>query len=369
MEAKLKELYYSPETGLKGSLALWRTAKAANLKVTKKFVTEWLAKQDVHQQHAKLKPVRDFFPIKAPTKDAEWCCDLVDVSRDDSKNSGVTYLLVVIDIYSRYLFVYPLKNKTAATVTEAMNKLISKDAAKQGHIKPRLLLSDNGSEFISTAFTNLCSSNNIEQQYAQVGDHHRLGIVDRVVRTLRNLIEKYKTAAKSDKYIAQLPKLVKNYNNSFHRSIGGTPASGGSETFIDSRIKTRELVAAKKLKDFKIGDSVKILNKKSLFTKSSKAVWSAKSFTIKLVSKNKRVYTLSNGKSYKYYQLSKVGKSEEHTYPVEQEEKKEPIIRKKSQRIALQKEGIDPDKDITTESKRVRIPRQFYNKLTGKYET
>ena len=64
------------------------------------------------------------------------------------------------------------------------------------------------------------SNNNINIKYVQVNDHHKLGI-DRFIRTLREMINKYQSAYKTTRYINILDELVENYSNSYHSGIQG----------------------------------------------------------------------------------------------------------------------------------------------------
>ena len=66
-------------------------------------------------------------------------------------------------------------------------------------------------------------NNNINIKYVQVNDHHKLGIIDRFIRTLRERIKKYQSAYKTTRYINVLDELVDNYNNSYHSGIQGIP--------------------------------------------------------------------------------------------------------------------------------------------------
>jgi len=59
--------------------------------------------------------------------DDEYDMDLADVSNIAEENSGFKYLLVVIDIFSKYLWVQPLKNKTAKDVVNALKKILPND--------------------------------------------------------------------------------------------------------------------------------------------------------------------------------------------------------------------------------------------------
>ena len=51
------------------------------------------------------------------------------------------------------------------------------------------------------SFKKLCKDNNIQINYVDVGDHHKLGIVDRFIRTLRGMINKYMAMHNTTKYI------------------------------------------------------------------------------------------------------------------------------------------------------------------------
>ena len=59
--------------------------------------------------------------------------------------------------------------------------------------------------------------------YVDVGDHHKMGIVDRFVRTLREKINQYFTMYNTTKYINVLPKIMHGYNNSYHSGIKKVP--------------------------------------------------------------------------------------------------------------------------------------------------
>ena len=76
---------------------------------------------------------------------------------------------------------------------------------------------------MSKEFKKLMSTNNINIKYEQVNDHHKLGIIDRFIRTLREMMNKYQSAYKTTRYIDILDELVDNYNNSYHSEIQGIP--------------------------------------------------------------------------------------------------------------------------------------------------
>ncbi|CAG2185362.1 unnamed protein product [Mytilus edulis] len=57
--------------------------------------------------------------------DDQWDMDFADMSNIASENDQFRYLLVVVDIFSKYLWIQVLKNKSANVVVEAMKKILA----------------------------------------------------------------------------------------------------------------------------------------------------------------------------------------------------------------------------------------------------
>ena len=75
-------------------------------------------------------------------KDNIWGVDLADMQSLSRKNKGIKYLLCAIDLYSKYEFVIPLKDKKGISIVNAFNKII-----KQSNRKPNKIWVDQGGEF------------------------------------------------------------------------------------------------------------------------------------------------------------------------------------------------------------------------------
>ena len=56
-------------------------------------------------------------------------------------NKGINYLLCAIDLFSKYVWVVPLKDKRRITIVNAFQKIISKGR------KPNKIWVDQGGEF------------------------------------------------------------------------------------------------------------------------------------------------------------------------------------------------------------------------------
>ena len=108
-----------------------------------------------------------------------------------------------------------------------------------------------------------------------VNDHKKLGIVDRAVRTLRGMINKYMVAYNTSEYIDVLNDIVQNYNNTYHSGIKKEPINVKHEDEEVFNITRQKYINAMENQPiFNIGDKVRyklqrfkrvILNGQKLF--------------------------------------------------------------------------------------------------------
>ena len=93
-------------------LALYREAKKHYPSLTFCQVKTWLQSKDTYTLH---KPVRYNFlrnRVIVTAFDGQWQADLVDISSLARFNKGYKFLLTCIDVFSKFAWVVPLKNKT-----------------------------------------------------------------------------------------------------------------------------------------------------------------------------------------------------------------------------------------------------------------
>ena len=107
--------------------------------------------------------------------------------------------------------------------------------------------------------------------------------VERFIRTLKTKIYKYMTSVSKNVYINKLDDIVKEYNNTYHRTIKVKPVDVKDNTYIDSA----QLHSSKEVNDkdpkFKVGDHVRISKYKNIFAKGYTPNWSEEVFVIKKV--------------------------------------------------------------------------------------
>ena len=80
-------------------------------------------------------------------KDNIWGVDLADMQLLSKYNKGIRFLLCVIDIFSKYAWVVPLKDKKGVSIVTAFQSIL-----KQSNRKPNKIWVDKGSEFYNASF-------------------------------------------------------------------------------------------------------------------------------------------------------------------------------------------------------------------------
>ena len=205
--------------------------------------------------------------------DEIWSIDLADFADYKTKNNkGFSYIFIVIDDFSKYLWAIPLKNKFSQTITNEFSKIIS--TLKR---KPLKIESDRGSEFYNSTFQNILKGKNI-QHYSRFTDEGP-SIVERVIRTVRNVLKKPVFEKGRADWLSELPSVVK-YNNTIHSSTKMTPnqaSKKSNEGKVYSNLKDKREIQKPK---YKLGQLVRTADIKRVFSKGDSTNYSYKLYTI-----------------------------------------------------------------------------------------
>ena len=215
----------------------------------------------------------------------QWQMDLADMQSMQEFNDG--YLLVCIDVFSKYAWVVPLKNKTGPTLVEAFKVILSSGR------KPEKIMTDQGTEFLNKHFRALMKE---DIELYNTYNETKASIVERLIRTLKSKMWRYFMAKKTMRYVDMLPDLVYSYNHSVHRSIKTKPAevTAENESKVWHTLYDHEAVKDVKYK-FKIGDKVRIRKVKGTFEKGYLPNFSKEIFTIsKQIPRDPPVYKLKD---------------------------------------------------------------------------
>ena len=122
------------------------------------------------------------------------------------KNKGIKYLLCAINLYSKYAFVIPLKDKKGISIVNAFNKII-----KQSNRKPNKIWVDQGGEFYNNVFKKWLSDNDIIM-YSTYNEGKSV-VAERFIRTLKNKLYKHMTDTGKNVCYDVLDDANNKYNN------------------------------------------------------------------------------------------------------------------------------------------------------------
>ena len=158
---------------------------------------------------------------------------------------------MVIDVFSKYGWNLPLKDKKGETVNEAFKSIF-----KEGR-KPEYLWTDKGSEFYNKHVKELLEKNKITLHSTE--NEERLSVVERWNRTIKNKMWKQFTIQDNTQYLDMLPKSLNQYNNTKHSSIKmATEANKKKNEGIVYFNLYGDMETSKQKPTFKIGDKVRI---------------------------------------------------------------------------------------------------------------
>ena len=149
---KLRSIYEKASSpGSYGGVeSLYREAKNQKIKVSRQQVEKWLSKELSYTLH---KPVRKRF---SRIKTIVFYIDMCDTSSLKQFNDGDTFILSIIDVFSKIGFARSLKDKKGPTVLKAFLNVLEESGRK-----PTKVQTDAGVEFTNRTFKSTLKKQNI----------------------------------------------------------------------------------------------------------------------------------------------------------------------------------------------------------------
>ena len=190
---------------------LYAEAKKINSKIKLQDVMDWLETQKSYTLHRQIKT--KFRRRKVLTRGVQYQyqVDLVNYSKLKRDNSSYTFVLSIIDCFSRLAFAIPIKRKTGEEVAAALRRAFD----HMGNLKK--LQMDQGKEFYNW---------HVKELLQECSVHHfstfqdvKAQIVECFNCTLREAILQYMTDRQSLRYVEALPDFLYGYNNRPHSAI------------------------------------------------------------------------------------------------------------------------------------------------------
>ena len=234
-------------------------------------------------------------PVLVEGIDAQWDGDLMDVRNISKHNQNYQYILVLQDVFSRFIFTAPLKNKTASEVISGLKSIL-----KQGR-QPELLRTDKGSEFKNRFLSALLKERGIHQIFTE--NETKSNFAERTIQNLQNRLSRMFMYNQSYEYIKQLPDITKAINNTPSRPLGNMAPSAVSKsneeevrlneylvrtkTKINKSSESNKKLRQKKVKktkrspfQFKVNDKVRITQEKTKFMREYSQKWTGEIFIV-----------------------------------------------------------------------------------------
>ena len=119
---------------------------------------------------------------------------------------------MIIDVFSKYRWAIPVKNKTSSEMVKAFTQLWD-----SGQKPPKYLWTDKGKEFNNNLMQELLKKHNVHLYWTE--NEEKSCVVERWNRTIKRIMWKYFTKHRTGVYIGILPELIQKYNSTYHHSI------------------------------------------------------------------------------------------------------------------------------------------------------
>jgi len=237
-----------------------------------------LEKQYTYSLHKPYRKPSVYRKVLTSFVDDQWQADLLEMREFSEANKGFNYVLCVIDCFSKFAWIEPLKTKTGLETRKAFEKIFEK-----GRIPTKLQV-DEGREFYNDNVKQLLDEHKIQFFSSHAGQ--KASVAERFIRTLKSRLWKYFTANETREWEDVIQDLVTGYNESFHTSIKMTPSQASlpeNSLNVWQNIYHPYLIAKHGTPKFKVGETVRISKYKKTFEKGYIPNYTEEFFKIKQV--------------------------------------------------------------------------------------
>ena len=239
-------------------------------KVTQKEVASYVtgykkAEAELMRELTKVvKPKYDQIVAKYPWRSMQ--CDLFVLNKNFRMlNKGVQYFLTAIDVFSRYVWIVPMKRKDGPSTRDAFEALFDIHQAF-----PERLVTDAGNEFANKHVQELFKERNIQWYEQHVSSYittekHHVPLAERFHRDLRRMIEQIINTHGNTRnaILDNIQVLIDARNNAYHTGAKGIPSKLIKlDKFEDADEINEHLIMTTRepLKKLPIGTTVRIQN-------------------------------------------------------------------------------------------------------------
>ena len=204
---KVLEMYNDDKQTANGVKSFYDKIKYKYCNITRDFIDKIINNQ-TNKQLTK-RPLKDksvFINADYPNMRVQ--CDLIDVNYWANDNEGNKFILTMIDVFTRYVFAIPIKNKKNETVLEAINSIFTKN-----NFYPTILQTDRGLEYKNENLGKYCKENKIKLIFGAAYTPTSNCYIENFNRILRDNIRRIFVKYKTLNYTEHLENILYNRNH------------------------------------------------------------------------------------------------------------------------------------------------------------
>ncbi len=217
-QQKLEEIFNEDKNSLgKGIYAMFKYIQSKYIGITREDVQQFMQFTSNYQLTQPLEAHRTNKPVISKFPNQLWAIDLIDLQPYMSNNYDNRYIMNVVDIFSRKIWLAKLKNKSAEDTRQQFEEICDRAG-----ITPYYLLSDNGTEW-KAEFQTFCQDNQIIQRFTRSYSPQANGVVERANKEIRKIVKAIMLDSNRFIWYNKLETIENNRNDAYHSSIKDVP--------------------------------------------------------------------------------------------------------------------------------------------------
>lgn len=289
-DTMITDLYNDPRIGFGSVDKYYKKLKSIDPTVKLATVKKVIGEHETYQQFQPNNKANLYGSVVADYPGDMYEMDIIVYDRFEI--TQYKYILVVIDVYSRYMQCRPMTNRRLETTIKNLGDIFDI------MMVPRKIKCDN--EFNKKEYIDYCKTLDIQTIFTDPYELHKNPIVERSNRTLARILQLIRRTTKNYHWEQYLEDAETNYNTTIHRTTGHTPMSIWDGDEFNDQTTTHVI------QSYKVGDRVRIAYKRQLFEKGDSQTHSDKAYHITEVLRQR--YKIDDGTDllYKAYELKKV---------------------------------------------------------------
>lgn len=262
--------------GFGGLYSLFKESRKQDKRITLNDVRNFLHSNSTYTLH---------YPIKQRVRTGKTRCSWIDsdhqadlcVLTDIARyNRGYGYILIVVDVLSRFIWCEPMMRKTGMQCANAYRKIIDRDRRI-----PFRLYTDAGKEFIAKPFQALLSENDIEHRIPKNHDV-KCALAENGVKRVKQKMYRYFTEKKTKTWLTILKDITAGLNATFNSSIRMTPNQvNKTNAGLVWKVLYQDEESLVPCHRYQIGSLVRLSLKNQLFRKGYKTTYTEEVFRIR----------------------------------------------------------------------------------------